>query len=127
MAGNKITIFTDLEAWKQGHSLVLEVYSASKTFPRDELFALTSQMRRSVVSVTSNIAEGFSRGTYRDKAYFYSMALGSLTELQNQLFIARDLKYISGENFTSIYSHSIQVHKLVNGLLKYSRSQVLNT
>lgn len=91
----KIKSFTDLHAWQEGHCLVFDAYSITKEFPRDEKFGLTSQLRRAAVSVTSNIAEGFSRSSYQDKTRFYSIALGSLTEVQNQLLAARDVEYIS--------------------------------
>ena len=69
----KISSFTDLYAWKEGHKLALMVYNITRSFPKEELFGLTSQMRRCVVSITSNIAEGFSRNTARDKYQFYSI------------------------------------------------------
>jgi four helix bundle protein len=85
MKNGKIRSFTDLDAWKKGHELVLMVYKITKSFPNEEVFGLTIQMRRSAVSSTSNIAEGFSRHTHKEKIQFYSIALGSVTELQNQL------------------------------------------
>jgi len=88
----KIKSFMDLDAWKEGHRLVLEIYQITKKFPREELFGLTNQLRRAAVSFTSNIAEGFSRNSYKEKLQFYSMALGSLTEIQNQLLISRDIR-----------------------------------
>jgi four helix bundle protein len=91
---SRIKSFTDLHSWQEGHKLVLAVYELTKKFPEDEKFGLVSQMRRAAVSVTSNIAEGFSRDSYADKKHFYVMSHGSLTELQNQLLIARDVKYI---------------------------------
>jgi four helix bundle protein len=114
----KIRSFTDLYAWQEGHKLVLMIYKTTKEFPREELFCLVSQMRRAVTSITCNIAEGFSRLTAKDKCQFYSIAHGSLTELQNQLIIARDLKYLDKENFTKIANQTIVVHKLITGLKK---------
>ena len=81
----KIKSFTDLNAWKEGHKLVLMIYETTKKFPKEEIFGLTIQLRRCSVSITSNLAEGFSRQSYKEKSYFYSMALGSVTELQNQI------------------------------------------
>ncbi len=118
---NKIQSFTDLEAWQEGHKLVLLIYNETNNFPKNEIFGLISQMRRCAVSITSNIAEGFSRHSYKDKANFYSMALGSTTELQNQLLISRDVKYISNEIFQKIAEQTIKVHKIINGLNKSSR------
>jgi len=121
MLGNKITTFKDLNAWKEGHVLVLMIYKATRAFPREEMFALVSQMRRCAVSITSNIAEGFSRQSYKDKAYFYSLALGSLTELQNQILIARDIGYLAIEQFEFLDKKTITVHKILNGLIKKSK------
>ena len=118
----KIQYFTDLDAWKEAHILVLIIYKITKGFPREEIFGLTSQMRRCVVSITSNIAEGFSRQSYKEKMQFYSIALGSTTELQNQLLIAKDVRYISEKDFNEIFNQSIKVHKIINGLIKKSRN-----
>src|SRR6185369_8303752 len=127
MNQDKIRQFTDLFAWQEAHKLVLLVYEVTKTFPKEELFSLTNQIRRAVVSITSNIAEGFSRQTYKDKVHFYVMALGSLTEVQNQLFIARDLKYLSEENFTKANDQTIKVSKILNGLIKSSKLLIHNS
>ena len=123
----KIKKFTDLNAWQEGHKLVLVVYEVTKTFPKEELFGLVSQLRRSAVSITSNIAEGFSRQSYKEKINFYSMALASTTELQNQLLVARDVGHIGQEKFQEIASQSIIVHKLINGLIKSSKSIIHNS
>ncbi|MGB4833603.1 MAG: four helix bundle protein [Candidatus Moraniibacteriota bacterium] len=118
----KITSFTKLETWQEAHRLVLEAYALSKLFPREEMFGLANQMRRASVSITSNIAEGFSRQSYKEKAQFYSVALGSLTEVQSQLLIARDLGYIQISEFDEIASQTIKVHKMLNGLIKSSKN-----
>ena len=119
---DKIRTFTDLDAWKEGHKLVLHIYQITKDFPKDEMFGLTNQIRRCAVSITSNIAEGFSRQFSKEKVQFYSIALGSLTELQNQLLIAKDINYISNDKFQEIANLSVKVHKIINGLIKSSRS-----
>lgn len=123
----KITYFTDLNAWKQAHQLVLMVYKLTKGFPKDEIFGLVNQMRRCAVSITSNIAEGFSRNSYKDKLHFFTIAQGSNTELQNQLLIARDIEYIDKESFSEIANQSVRVHKLLNGLIKKCRSVISDT
>jgi four helix bundle protein len=122
---NKTTIksFTDLNTWKEGHKLVLLIYKATKSFPKSEKFDLTSQIRRAVVSITSNVAEGFSRNSAKEKVQFYYTALGSLTEVQNQLLIAKDLEYIKGAVFKEIAAQTIIVSKLINGLIKSIKSQ----
>ena len=118
---SKIRSFTDLDAWKEAHKLVMVIYKTSKGFPREEAFGLTSQMRRAVISITSNVAECFSRQTYKEKIQFYFIARSSLTELQNQLLIAKDISYIDKDNFSDIANQTVTVHKLLNGLIKRSR------
>lgn len=116
-----IKSFTDLEAWRVGHQLVLYIYKATKSFPKEEQFGLTSQMRRAAVSITSNIAEGFSRKTAKEKIQFYYTALGSLTELQNQLLVAKDLSYLSNTISGQITEVTIQANKLIHGLIKTAK------
>ncbi len=118
---SKIREFTDLLAWQEAHKLVLLVYSTTKIFPKSELFGLTDQMRRASVSITSNIAEGFGRQGYKEKIQFFYIAHGSLTELKNQLFIARDLTYISAPEFAKIEAQLALAHRLLQGLLKKNK------
>ena|SRR3989344_4776484 len=113
-----IKTFRDLNAWKEAHRLVLLVYKITDGFPNKEAYALTSQLRRAAISVSSNIAEGFSRRGRKEKILFYSTSLGSLTELQNQLMIARDVGYMTDKTYKEIEERTIVVHKLVNGLIK---------
>jgi len=119
---SKIKSFTDLIAWKEAHKLVLMVYPMLRSFPKDELFGLILQMKRAVLSITSNITEGFSRGSYKEKVYFYYISLGSLTKIQNQLLTARDLKYCTSADFARAADQSIIVNKLLNGLIKSSKT-----
>ena len=84
-------------------------------------------MRRCVVSITSNIAEGFSRHSYKEKLQFYSIALGSITELQNQLIISKDVGYLSKSDFDLLMNQSIVVHKITNGLIKSSKMIIQNS
>ena len=114
--------FTELVAWQEGHRLALEIYSMTKDFPKEELYGLVSQMRRAAVSVTSNIAEGFGRQSSKEKAQFYNLAAGSLTELQNQIYLARDLHFLNQSRFDDLISQSVLTHKIVNGLMKHTRS-----
>ena len=94
----------------------------TKLFPKEEMFGLVSQMRRCAVSITSNVAEGFSRQSYKEKVQFYSMAQGSVTELQNQLLVARDVGFLGKEKFQEITLQSVTVHKIINGLIKSSKN-----
>jgi len=118
MLNSKIQSFTDLNAWKEGHKLVLQTYKTTKSFPVDEKFGLSNQLQRAAVSVTSNLAEGFSRKSVKEKKNFYYISLGSLTEVQNQLLVARDLEYISKESFKELAQQTVTVSKLINGLIK---------
>lgn len=123
----KIQTFKDLNSWKEAHSLVLLVYKETEAFPKSEIFGLTSQLRRASVSLTSNIAEGFSRNTYKDKLQFYSIALGSLTEIENQLIIAKDLNYIRADSFTALNNQVIIVSKLLSGLIKKTKEIIVSS
>ena len=116
----KIEKFQDLDTWKEGHKLVIDVYKISKLFPREEVFGLTSQIRRASVSITSNLAEGFGRQSYKDKNNFYQMAFGSIIEVRNQLLIARDVGYINDSNFDMIDNQAVKVEKICRGLIKKS-------
>ena len=115
---NKVRSFTDLNVWKQAHQLTLMVYKVTKSFPKEETYSLIDQMRRCTISIGSNIAEGFSRQTKKEKIQFYFISKGSLTELQNQLLVSRDVGYLSDEDFRNVAEHTETVHKLLNGLMK---------
>ena len=115
-AGSKIKTFKDLLAWKEAHKLVLLTYQLTHKFPKEELFGIVSQMRRAAVSITSNIAEGFGRYSYKEKAQFYSISQGSITELQNQLIISKDLGYISGSEFDKADMQAFEAHRIIHGL-----------
>lgn len=119
-----IKSFTDLKVWQGGHRVVLKIYKLTQAFPKEELFGLTNQIRRASVSFTSNIAEGFSRNSYKEKVQFYSISLGSLTEVQNQLLIARDLGYISKSEFATIAEETVILSRMTNGLIKKSKTLI---
>ncbi len=114
----KIKNFTDLIAWQEGHKLVLAVYKITKKFPKQATYILTDQMCRSAGSITANIAEGFPKKTSKDKIRFYNISQGSLCELQNHLLVARDIDYISEEEFNMFWEQTTTVQKLINGLIK---------
>jgi len=120
-----IRSFTDLEAWRVAHQLVLVTYEITKRFPKGEQFGIVSQMRRAALSVSSNIAEGFSRRTAIHKQQMYCIAEGSIIELQNQLLVARDIGYIDHVTFQRVAEQTVVVHKLVCGLMKSAADRVL--
>jgi four helix bundle protein len=112
----RVRRFTDLRAWQKAHELVLLVYKITKNYPKEELFGLTNQSRRAAVSISSNIAEGFGRSTRKDKVNFYTMSRTSAAELEDQMTVARDLRYISGETFEVVFKKTEEVIALVVGL-----------
>ena len=120
---NKIRKFTDLYAWQEGHKLVLMVYKNTEKFPNKERYGITDQMRRAAVSLTSNIAEGFSRRTSKEKNRFYCIAQASLVELQNQFIISRDVNYLTESDFKIIADQSVTTNKLLSGLLKATKDK----
>jgi four helix bundle protein len=122
MNETKIKLFTDLIVWKEGHKLAVLIYQTTRKFPREEMYSLSDQMRRASVSITSNIAEGFGRQGYKEKIQFYYIAHGSLTELENQLFIAKDVGYINGHDFEEIMSQANNVHALLVGFIKKTKT-----
>lgn len=117
----KINDFTDLNTWKVGHDLVLSVYEISKKFPASEKFNLTSQIQRSSVSVTSNIAEGFGRKSYKEKTQFYYLSHGSLTETKNLIIIAKDLKYINQSEYEILMQKVTNSQRLIRGIIRSSK------
>lgn len=120
----KINSFNDLVAWKEAHTLVLLIYKHTESFPDKEKFGITNQLRRAVISVTSNIAEGFGRRTFREKTQFYYHANGSLLEIKSQLFASRDLKFISVDNFNLLSTQADKAQSILRGLIKSSSSKI---
>lgn len=112
-----ITKFTDLNTWKESHKLVLLTYKTLDKFPQKEMFALSDQIRRCVVSISANIAEGFSRHGKKEKQQFYYISKGSLTELENHFLIARDVKYIDIVTFNNLNEQVEVVGRLLTGLI----------
>ncbi len=115
--------FTQLNVWQKGHVLVLNIYKITRKFPKEEKFGLVDQMRRAAVSVTSNIAEGFGRRSWKDKAQFYVIASGSLIELKNQLYVAKDVDYISKSDFEQLNNLAVEVSKMINGMIRKARER----
>lgn len=123
MTKKEIQTFEDLEAWQVAHELVLEIYRITKKFPKEELYGVVSQLRRAALSITSNIAEGFSRYHYNDKIRFYYNGRGSLSEVKNCLILSRDLKYISKEDCSTLLNNAESVLRLINGLIRSIEKQ----
>lgn len=113
--------YKDLIVWQKSKALAFEVYRATQLFPQCELYGLTSQLRRSAVSVASNIAEGQGRLTKGEFQQFLGHARGSLLELETQLAIAVDLNYLPADDFARLERLILEVSKLLNGLLESLR------
>lgn len=122
----KIKSFTDLNSWKEGHRLVVLVYKITSKFPKSETYSIVDQMRRSSSSVTANIAEGFGRQTYKEKAQFYYLAQGSLLELKNFILIARDVGYLSVEDYNNLVEQANIAHQLLQGFIKKTKSFIIH-
>ncbi len=114
----KITHFTNLNAWQVNHQVTLLIYKITKKFPKDERFGLIDQLRRAAVSIANNIAEGWGRFHYKDKVRFYYQARGSSTEVQGLLILARDLGYLSEEEFNEVKTLVFRGFKVLNGLIR---------
>ena len=116
--------FEELTIWQEARELTNSIYSLTKRFPREELFGLTSQIRRASVSIMSNIAEGFNRRSKKEFINFLIFSRASAFEVQNDLYIALDLNYISKEEFEIYYKHAEKIAMSINKLIKYFRSQI---
>lgn len=114
--------FRSLKVWEVAYALTLDVYRVSTSFPSDERFGLTSQLRRSIVSIPSNIAEGCGRGTDSDFARFIQIAMGSASEAECQLMLARDLGFLAVEIADDLLGRTQQAKRMLSGLLKKLRA-----
>ena len=108
----------NLKVWQKSMELVKLIYVNTKSFPKEELFGLASQMRRAIVSIPSNIAEGYGRNSDKECERFLYIALGSATELETQLIISKELEYISEDKFQSLDSSLNEIIKMLSALIK---------
>jgi four helix bundle protein len=108
--------YRELIVWQKAMNLVEATYRMTTKFPREELYGLTSQMRRAAISVPSNIAEGQARSTTRDFLHFLAIAYGSLKEIETQVLIAERLRYINNRQSTDFVQSTIEVARLISGL-----------
>ena len=111
-----INSYRDLEVWKKSRALVKQVYQLTQGFPKEEIYGLTSQLRRAVVSVPSNIAEGHSRSGTRDFIQFISLAIGSLAEVETQLLLAQDLDYLKEIEIKNTIENIHELQRMLHGL-----------
>jgi four helix bundle protein len=114
--------FRQLKVWEKSHRLALAVYKATKSFPKEELYGLTSQIRRASMSVPTNIAEGCGRNTDAEFARFLQIAMGSASETEYQLILAHDLEFLSQEVYEKLHTDVEEVKQMLASLLKTLRA-----
>lgn len=115
--------YIDLEVWKKTRELVKIIYKLTNSFPKDELNGLTNQVRRSAISVPSNIAEGCGRQSTKETIHFLYISRGSLYELETQLYLSCDQNFISKEELTLLLNQIEKCKKLLNGFINYYKSK----
>ncbi len=114
--------FRQLKVWEKSHQLALEIYKVTKHFPKEELYGLTSQIRRSSTSIPTNIAEGCGRFTDADFARFIQVAMGSASETEYQLILARDLDFLTKDSYEKLHNDVEEVKRMLASLLKTLRA-----
>jgi len=114
--------FRNLKVWEKAHALTLDIYRASKSFPRDEMYGLTSQMRGASVSIGANIAEGACRRGDVDFAGFLQIAVGSASEVEYQLLLARDLKLLAAPDYQRLSVEAVEVKRMLASLMQKLRA-----
>ncbi len=105
--------FRNLMIWQKSISLTTKIYKSTKNFPKEEIFALTSQIRRNSVSIPSNIAEGFGRDSNKEYLRFLNISIGSSFEMQTQLEIAKNIDYLNKEEFNTLYEDSREIERML--------------
>ncbi|MBE9595056.1 MAG: four helix bundle protein [Proteobacteria bacterium] len=110
--------YRDLQVWQKSMTLVTETYKISKGFPKDEVYGLTSQMRRCAISIPSNMAEGYGRNSTKEYLYFLRIATGSLYELQTQMEISMNLYYLNRDEFDKLYELSREIERMLSSLIR---------
>ena len=114
--------YQNLTVWQKAMVLAKDIYTVTANFPKGETYGLVSQMRRCVVSIPSNIAEGYGRGTNKDLVHFLYTSLGSSNELETQLLLSREFAYLSEEDASMLLQLNEQVNKMLSSLI-YKRTQ----
>lgn len=105
--------FRNLLIWQKSIALTTKIYATTKNFPKEEIYGLTSQIRRSAISIPSNIAEGFGRDSNKEYLRFLNISIGSLFEMQTQLEIAKNIEYLTEEDFNNLYEDSREVERML--------------
>ncbi len=113
--------FHEIQVWQKAYALTLKIYKCTKSFPAQETYGLTSQIRRAAVSIPCNIAEGCMRRTDADFARFLDIAIGSASEVECQLLLAKDLQYLTNENYIELHTGIVEVKRMLAGFIKKLR------
>jgi len=111
-----IKTFRDLHVWQKAMTLVTDIYQVSRLFPKEEIYGLTSQLRRCAISIPSNLAEGYARRSRADYTRFVQIATGSRYELETQLEIAANLGYLSKGRYIEIHEHAREIERMLSSL-----------
>ena len=117
--------FRDLKVWERGHKLTLNIYKITSSFPREEIYGLTSQIRRSCASIPTNIAEGCGRSRDTELARFLEIAIGSSSELEYLLFLSHDLQLINDSDFKSLMAEIVEIKKMMISFFQKLKAQKL--
>src|SRR5436190_21316982 len=120
----QLRTYKDLNAWKNSRELVKEIYEITKSYPREEIYSLTAQIRRCTISVSSNIAEGMGRQHLKETIQFLYLSRGSLYELETQLILSGDLGFISTDKLEKMLEKLEIQRKLISGLITYNKKRL---
>jgi four helix bundle protein len=129
MNNRQLKSFKDLTVWQKAADLAVLVYKITEKFPRSELYGIANQMRRAIISVSSNLAEGFKRIHEKEKLQFYNVAYSSISELESQIEISKRLGFLSENDYQDLMPIVVEISKMINGLIKSlnSKSYILNS
>ena len=117
MENTKLKSFKDLEVWRKAADLAVSVYKITEKFPRSEIYGIINQMRRAVISISSNLAEGFKRNHGKEKLQFYNVAYASSSELESQIEVSYKLDFLSEIDYKKLILRITEIGKMINGLI----------
>jgi len=123
---SEVLSYRELDVWKHSRILVKTIYQITRNFPKEEQFGLTNQLRRAVVSIPSNIAEGCGRNHFKDSIQFFFIARGSLYEVETQVIVSFDLDYLSQGDLDATLDQIVRYKKILNGFINYYQSKTNN-
>lgn len=116
--------FHKLKVWEKAHHLTLQIYRSTQNFPKEELYGLTSQMRRSSASIPTNVAEGCGRNSNAERIQFFNVATGSASELEYQIILAHDLHYLDDQSYFELLSELVEVRRMLYALVQRLKTNI---